>query len=333
MPVRRKEGALLAADIGGTKTHVGLFEPGRRRPRLMVAATYASAAHAGLADILESFIREHPQRFSTVTIAVAGPVIAGRSRVTNLPWRITTQALHKRFGWSRVTMVNDLAAMATAIPYLQSGETLALNTRRRRPGLNLALMAPGTGLGTALLVARPGGGYQGVASEGGHVDWAPIEAEDLDLWRFLQRRFGHVSAERIGAGDGLANIFDWLVATGSRPAPAGLAGIPAENRPQAITRGALENREPLCCAALDKYVRLLGATAGNLVLTGMATGGLFLGGGIPPKILPALKTPLFMEAFLDKGRHDQLMARTPVRVITHPYVGLLGTAIHGFQDL
>jgi glucokinase len=222
-------------------------------------------------------------------------------------------------------------ATGLAIPALMGKELRILNKGRQTKNQNLALMAPGTGLGQAWLIFK-GGRYDAVPSEGGHADYSPGEKEELALWAYLNNRFGHVSVERVLSGPGLVNIYQWLKASGRYKEPNWLRKRMEEKDPaKAVTDAALSRRQPLCNAALSRFVRIFGAVSGNLALTGMATGGVYLGGGIPPKILPTLEEGLFMAAFVDKGRFKQMLENIPVKVILNDRAAMLGAAQYAFQ--
>jgi glucokinase len=206
-----------------------------------------------------------------------------------------------------------------------------LNPGLPQPGGNLALIAPGTGLGQALLFAE-GEGYRPIASEGGHADFAPNDKAEVELWHFLHQRFGHVSIERVLSGQGLVNIFEWLRSCDDRePSQVVQQALDSEDPAVVITRHALDGDDALCREALQRLCRIFGAVAGNLVLTGMATGGVYLGGGIPPKILPVLKTDVFMEGFTAKGRFSDLMKTIPVQVICEDRTAFFGAVRRAYE--
>jgi glucokinase len=260
-------------------------------------------------------------------------VINGRSQTTNLPWDVSEVKIKKRFKWSQVGLINDLTATAYAVPFLNSRELLSLNKAKARKEQNIALVAPGTGLGKALLIFAEGQ-YIPVASEGGHADFSPNNEEEVELWRYLSQRFGHVSTERVLSGPGLLNIYSWLRNSKRFSEPAWLVRSMEENDPaRAITEAALTEKHPLCVASLNAFVSILGAVAGNLALTAMTTGGVYLAGGIPPKILPKLQEPIFMQAFTNKGRFEKFLERIPVRVILNDKAALLGAAHCAFGRL
>lgn len=324
---------VLAGDIGGTKTDLGLFFQGKRRPVAKVIETYPSREAPHLEAIIERFLDKHDGSIESACFGIAGPVIDGRSRTTNLPWEISEVKISKRFKWAQVSLINDLTATAHAVPLLSSREIFTLSQAKARQGQNLALVAPGTGLGKAILIFWDGQ-YIPVASEGGHVDFSPNNEKEVELWRYLHQRFGHVSVERILSGPGLVNIYSWLKDSKSFSEPAWLARKMKEIDPaRAITEAALTDEDPMCLAALDVFVSILGAVAGNLALTAMTTGGVYLGGGIPPKILAKLQEPIFMRAFTNKGRFKQLLEGIPVRIILNDKAALLGAAHCAFERL
>jgi glucokinase len=316
----------LAGDIGGTKTVIGLFQSGEKRPIAIKKPVYPSQEAKGLEEIVENFLTENPVKIQGACFGIAGPVIDGKVHTTNIPWVVSERRLKRRFGWPSVRVINDLAATAIAVPLLRSDELVALNSVRRRKDASIALVAPGTGLGQALLIFDKGR-YIPVATEGGHVDFAPNNEGDPRLWQYLHRRWGHVSVERVISGPGLVNIYDWLRhEAGDGDTDPMADQFKMMDPARAITEAALNHKNPLCAAALEKFVEVLGAVAGNLALTGLTLGGVYLGGGIPPKILPALTDGRFMDAFQNKGRFGRLLAKLPVRVILNPRAALLGAA-------
>ena len=333
MRKEKEEKVVLAGDIGGTKTNLGLFVEGKQRLLLKVLESFPSRESPDLESIVERFMERHPRPISSACFGIAGPVLRGRCKTTNLPWEVSEARLARRFGFPHVRLINDLAAMARAIPLLKGRELVSLNRARGEKGGNLALLAPGTGLGEALLVFHEGR-YHPLSSEGGHVDFAPSNEAEVDLWRYLKRRLGHVSVERVISGPGLVHIYSWLRDSGRYREPGWLKTRMTQAEPaRVITETALKKGHSLCVETLNVFVSILGATAGNLALTGMTTGGVYLGGGIPPKILPALKKASFMRAFTGKGRFAGLMKRIPVRVILNDKAALMGAAQCGLDML
>ncbi len=332
MTTLRKEAFVLAGDIGGTKTNLGLFARGKRRPAMKVLATYGSRDAANLGDIVERFVRGRDVSISSACFGIAGPVRNGRCKTTNLPWDVSEKKLRNRFGWDRVRLINDLEATAYAVPLLTKRELFALHEGKAAKRENIGLIAPGTGLGMALLVWQ-GGYYAPVASEGGHSDFAPKSEIEIALWKYLHQRLGHVSTERVVSGPGLFIVYCWLKYTGQGEEPEWLAERMNKGDPsKVISDAAIEEKDDLCAKALDLFVSVFGAAAGNLALTGLTRGGIYLGGGISPKILPKLKEGLFVKAFLDKGRFEGLLHQVPVRVILNDRAALLGAAHRALRD-
>lgn len=325
IPDHKRHG-VLAGDVGGTKTIFGIFAYGQEGLQLMEDETIPSREARSLGDLVARFIQNRPYLISSACFGIPGPVSRGRCCTTNLPWTVSESELKSRFGWSHILLLNDLAAMANGIPALRKRRFAALNRARIKPGLHRALLAPGTGLGVAFLLSR-GDGMEAMPSEGGHVDFAPSSEDEVQLWEHLRKRFGHVSLERILSGPGMVNIYEWLRDSGRHPEPSRLARqIEHGDAPAAITRAALEQNDPLCLETLRRFVSILGAAAGNVALMGMTTGGVYLGGGIPPRILPILKEGSFIEAFTDKGRFKPLMEKIAVRVVLDQQTALLGAA-------
>jgi len=322
----KKKTTVLAGDIGGTKTSLALFAAGEGLPLAMEIESYPSRESANLEKIVKKFLANRDAFISSVCFGIAGPVVNGRCKTTNLPWEVSEARLKKTFGWERVRLVNDLAATAMSIPLLNRREFSILNRGRPQEGGNIALVAPGTGLGQGLVTFHRGKAIP-LPSEGGHVDFAPNNELEVELWRYLQQRLGHVSVERIVSGPGLGNIYAWLRDSGRHPEPEWLKErLLQEDPAKVIAECGLGEKHPLCVEALRTFVSVLGAVTGNLALTGLATGGVYLGGGIPPKILPALKKGIFSKAFADKGRFRGLLEKIPVRVIMNEQAALLGAA-------
>jgi glucokinase len=331
MKSRKGEIIVLAGDVGGTKTNLGLFAARKRRPVARVVESFSSGGSPGLETIVESFLYKHRTDVCSACLGIAGPVVLGKSKTTNLPWEVSEVSLKKRFKWPHVRLLNDLTATAEAVPLLTNRERVALNEARAPRHQNLALIAPGTGLGQALMVFR-NGEYVPVSSEGGHVDFAPANEAEVRLWRYLRSMFGHVSVERVLSGPGLAHIYAWLRDTEGHREPVWLKGrLEQEDPAKVITEAALNQRQALCREALRVFVSVLGRTAGNLALTGTATGGVYLGGGIPPKILPALEEEGFAKAFVDKGRFEAYLKKIPLYVILNDKAALLGAAKVAFE--
>lgn len=317
---------VLAGDIGGTKASLGLFLKGKNRPELLAMESFSSRNSPDLETLIRKFLRAHPSPVSHACFGIAGPVANGESKVTNLPWRISEERIRKQFAFRQVRLVNDLTAMAMAIPLLRANECFPLNQMGSPQGRNLALIAPGTGLGQSILIYQRGR-YLPVPSEGGHADFAPANDVQMMLWQYLYRRYGHVSIERVLSGSGLANIYEWLRDSGRLKDPERAIQKLKEIDPaKAIAEAAMADKDPGCGEALNMFVSIFGAVAGNLALTGMTTGGVYLGGGISPKILPKLKENIFMQAFTNKGRFKGLLEKIPISVILNDTTALIGAA-------
>jgi len=325
---------LLAGDIGGTKTALAIYAPedGPRSP--LLEATFPSADYPSLEALALEFLTEHRLPVDRASFGVAGPVSGGRSKATNLPWDITVAHLKEDLGLGSAYLINDLEAVAHATPFLGPDDLHTLQAGEPDPEGALAVLAPGTGLGEAFLT-REGRGYRAHPSEGGHADFAPTDETGIGLLRHLLDRFGHASYERVASGLGLPNVYDYLREIGHAKASPKVAEelSRADDRAPVIVNAALADRErcDLCAATLDLFVSVLGAQAGNLALTALATGGVFLGGGIPPRVLPALERGGFVRAFKNKGRLSELMGRVPVHVILHKQVALVGAACYGLE--
>jgi glucokinase len=325
---------LLAGDIGGTKTNLAVFSPedGPRAP--LAEVTFPSADYPSLEALVFEFLAQVDLKVEQASFGVAGPVAAGRAEITNLPWVMEETQLREALNLSSVRLLNDLAAIAHAVPFLGPADLHTLNVGQPTPGGAIAVIAPGTGLGEAFLT-WDGTRYRPHASEGGHADFAPTNSFEVELLRYLQDRFQHVSYERVCSGRGLPNIYGYLKDSGYADEPVWLtkqlaaAGDPTP----VIVNAALDSERPceLCVATLNAFVSILGAEAGNLALKVLASGGVYLGGGIPPRILPTLEQKPFREAFRHKGRMSDLLARVPVHVILNPKVALLGAACHGLE--
>ncbi len=323
---------MLAGDIGGTKTNLALVALKEGILSIVAMDSFPSPEAAGLEEIIGRFLQKVRHTVSSACFGIAGPVIAGVSKTTNLPWIVAEQSIREHFRWSRVRLINDLVATANSIPLLSRDELHQLNESVPELEGNVGLVAPGTGLGIALLVFAEGGLHP-VPSEGGHVDFAPKNDRETELLRHLQGKMGHVSVERLASGPGLFTIYDWLRGTRTVHEPSWLSErLGNEDPSKVISEIGLAKRDPMCEEALDMFVSIIGSAAGNLALTGLTTGGMYLGGGISPKILSKLKEPVFLNSFADKGRFTDLLKRIPVRVILNDQAALLGAAACAFNE-
>jgi len=324
---------LLAGDIGGTKTNLAIYSA-ETEPRLpLVEATFASEDYPSLEAMVSEFLDQTNLPVEHASFGVAGPVVGTRATITNLPWVMDERHLEGKLKLSSVRLLNDLAAIAHAVPFLKPKDLYTLNVGQPASDGNMAVIAPGTGLGEAFLT-WDGSRYQAFASEGGHADFAPNTPLEIELLRYLQDRLGHVSYERVCSGSGIPNIYDFLKTSGHGHEPQWLAEklAAADDPTPVIANAALSEKPPeICLATLNSFISILGSEAGNLALKLMATGGVYLGGGIPPRILPLLKAPRFMKSFAHKGRLSGLLVDIPVHVIRNPKVALLGAACHGLE--
>jgi len=316
---------ILAGDVGGTNTRLALY---RREARGLLrgrTATYRSREHPGLDSILRDFLGAG-DAVERACIGAAGPVEGGRCRLTNLDWEVDEASLRRTLGVSEAYLVNDLQATASSLPFLQEADLATIKEGAADPRGNMAVLSAGTGLGEGFLV-RSGDGYIPLASEGGHVDFAPRDEREVRLHAFLRAMHGRVSVERVLSGPGLHDVYRFLrEAEGVAEEPGVSEEIAGEEPQQAIVRHGLAGGPGACAETLRIFCSLYGAEAGNLALQYLATGGVYLAGGIAPAILCALRRQEFLSAFLDKGRMRNLLSRVPVIVILDPAAPLLGAA-------
>ncbi len=315
---------LLAGDVGGTKTLLGLFQRAPLRPTAIAVRAYPTNEFARFTDMLRAFAGDvgSPARIEAIAVGVAGPVVHQRARLTNVAWDISADEIASWSG-ARAALLNDLEAMAASVDVLTADETIALQTGSPDPEGNAVVIAAGTGLGEAY-IHRVDGRLRPVPSEGGHADFAPRTDREIDLLRALRGEFGRVDVERILSGPGLLNLHRFTHA-GKRCAP--LAGVEPGDQPAAVSQAAMEGTCASCSEALDLFVSAYGSEAGNLAMRGVATAGCYVGGGISPKILPLLQRGDFMDAFRSKPPMDALLARIPVHVILNQEAGVLGAAV------
>jgi len=325
--------SVLAGDIGGTKTVLGFFRFAGGCPVPVAVESYASRAAACLEDHVDRFLKSYPHEPASACFGIAGPVIRGTAGITNLPWVISEAGLKERFGFGKVNLINDLGATAYGVTVPGVSEFAVLNPGLPEQDGAIGIIAPGTGLGTALMAYWDGKPVP-LPSEGGHVDFAARNLKELALLEDFLSRMPHVSLERLASGPGLFSIYNWLKEHYHRPEPAWLSERILTNDPsRVVSEAAIYDGEPLCVEALEMFVSILGSAAGNLALVGLTTGGIFLGGGICPKILPKLRDGLFMEAFCAKGRFRSLLSNIPVKIILNDQAALLGAARRAFEIL
>jgi glucokinase len=325
---------LLAGDIGGTKTVLAVFssEAGPHTP--LVEATFPSSRYGRLEAIVREFLEQNTWQIDRACFGVAGPVVAGTAQITNLPWEMSETSLKETFGWASARLQNDLESIAYAVPILEPNDVHTLNAGAPVAAGNIAVIAPGTGLGEAFLTREPTR-YRAHASEGGHASFAPSTDLEIGLLTYLRRELGHghVSFERVCSGLGIPNIYNYLKASGQAEEPAWLAAQLADAAdPTPVIMNSAIGKTATCAltvATLMTFVSILGSEAGNLALKVLSTGGVYLGGGIPPRILTVLEDPSFLKAFRHKGRFHDLLAGMPIHVILNPQAALLGAAAYG----
>ncbi len=322
---------ILAGDVGGTKTALAIFEFGPRGRSLVRSERYPSAAYRGLEEVVEVFLGgERPPE--AAGFGVAGPVRDGASRITNLTWTIDEKKLARATGIRRVRLLNDFVANALGLPHLSGRQLATLARGRGEPGGPIGILGAGTGLGQACLVSS-GGHHEVVPSESGHTDFAARDATEDRLVTFLRRQFGRATRERVLSGRGLVNLYEFFKAEKSARASRRVEEEfeKGGDRAAVISRFGLARKDALCRQALDRFVSIYGSEAGNCALEYRATGGVFIAGGIAPKILPALRRADFLRAFRAKPPMEALLAAVPVRVVTEPRLGLIGAAAEAYR--
>jgi glucokinase len=322
-------GLVLAGDIGGTKTNLALFSVQGEKLRAEMVRTFQSKRYSGLLPVLREFLSGDPHRIEAACFGIAGPVVDGVVKTSNLPWVVDSGELSRALKVDPVHLLNDLEASAYGIFTLEDDEFFVLNEGTMRHSGNKALIAAGTGLGQAIL-HDDGRCFRPLATEAGHADFAPRDDLEIELLRYLIGRFGHVSYERVLSGPGLFNIYSFLKETGKFEEPKWLADrFAAEADDSAvISQAALAGAAEICVKALNLFLSMYGAEAGNLALRANSVRGLYVGGGIAPKILDRLKDGTFMRAFVDKGRYRDFLAAIPVQVIRNERAALRGAAYY-----
>lgn len=325
---------VLAGDVGGTKTLLQLVEVGEGGiSHAVYERRFDSPVHEDFNALLQEFlyaaefIPAASQPVAAACFGVAGPIRGQHAKITNLPWRIDAGAVGAEFGIAKVSLINDFVAVGCGIEALRESDLAVLQAGEVEQFGTRAVLGAGTGLGEGILVWRDGH-YQALPSEGGHVDFAPLDADQIGLLHYLQPLFGHVSYERILSGPGLVKICDYVIDTGlETPTADFLDSMRGGEAAVAVSEYGMAGRDPAAQRALEMFVAIYGAQAGNLALTTLAHGGVYVAGGIAPKIFAKLKDGLFMRAFNDKGRFADLMRKMPVKVVMNPKVGLLGAAL------
>lgn len=318
---------ILAGDIGGTKTNLGVFNIKDQVLEPVETAQFSSQEFPDLESIVQAFLDKHNFEIQHACLSIAGPIVDGQCRTTNLPWAVDYRDVTKRLGFEKVWLINDLEANAHGITHLKDDEFIILHAGKPGSRGNACVVSAGTGLGEAGMFFN-GDGHIPFACEGGHTDFAPRSDEEIDLFKYLRRDHQHVSYERVLSGMGLYNIYSFLRDTNRYEEPQWLAEeLSAVDDPSAaISQFALEGRSEICVKALDIFVDIFGAEAGNAALKFMAFGGVFIGGGIAPKIQAKMREPIFLNSFFNKGRMRVILERMPVKIIMNTKTALLGAA-------
>lgn len=323
---------VLAGDVGGTKTNLAIYSasgPGMLDP--VAEETFHSHEFDGLKPMVAAFLGGHRERVSAAAFGVAGPVTGGVARTTNLPWTVDAQELAAAIGCPRVRLMNDLESTGYGALFVKAEGLLVLNPGTPQPG-NRAVIAAGTGLGQGLL-CWDGRRHYPSGSEGGHVDFGPQDEREIGLLRFLMKELPRVSWERVVSGPGLHNVFRYLDEDLHRPvAPAVRERMRQEDASEVIGEAGVDGSCPTCVEAVELFIKLYGSQTGNLALTALAVGGVYVGGGIVTKLLPKVTSGNFLAAFLDKAPHRALMEKTPLWVLLDPKTSQLGAA-HAAMEL
>jgi len=325
---------ILAGDVGGSKSNIALFNESADQPaRPLNQKSFPSKQYESLDVIVRDYLAEHPADIQFACFGIAGPVVGARVETPNLAWVVDGDSLTRTISGARVDLINDLEATAYGIEGLKEDQLYTLNEGDQMRTGSRALIAAGTGLGIAAIF-WDGQRYRPIASEGGHMDFAPRNEPEIDLLRYLNQKFSeHVSCERVLSGPGLFNIYSFLRDTKRAEEPDWLAAeIASGDRTAAVSMAALAGKSELAVRALDLFVEIYGAIAGNLALLLKSVGGLYIGGGIAPKIIEKLKDGAFMRTFKDKGRMSSLVASIPVHVILDDKTALYGAARCAFNN-
>lgn len=316
---------ILAGDIGGTKTNLAYFLAEGESLTLKVAESYPSQRYHNLEEVVGRMLSEHPAEITGAAFGIAGPVVDGRSKLTNLGWDVDSRSVSHLLHLDSVGLINDLQATAYGALRLAQNDTFVLHAGVPQPKAPIAVIAAGTGLGESALI-WDGKQYRAIPSEGGHTDFGPRTEVEIDLLRFLTRKYGRVSYERIVAGPGFVNLYEFFRSRASYPEPAWLKEKLLSSDPAAtISRAGVEGKDQVCTEVVETFASVYGAEAGNLALKILATGGVFVGGGIAPKILPMIQKH-FMTAFVRKGRYTGIMNQMPVSVVLNERTALMGAA-------
>ena len=323
---------ILAGDIGGTTTRLGIFSKIKGPLAPVAKKDYPSQKYACIEDIVNTFLAEQKQQGSRACFGVAGPVKDNTATITNLPWTIQTQTLQLKTALEDIALLNDLEAMGYAIPTLDKASLVTIHDGIPEKNGVKALIAPGTGLGEVFLI-WDGKKYRAHRSEGGHTEFAPRNDMQAALLTYLRKKYDHVSYERVCSGMGLPNLYNFYRDSGKFDEPVALAAAMqgVEDVTPIIVDAAIREPEknPICVAVVDLFTSILAAQAGNLALTVSCYGGIYIGGGIPPRISKFINRRQFVAAFQDKGRLTPMMSNIPIHLINQPDIAIIGAACHG----
>jgi len=327
---------LLAGDVGGTKTRLAVYDTARGLHSPLFGQTYASDEYSSLESMSQEFLQNHRLTVQAACVGIAGPVVEGEAVGTNVRWRVRTDALSAALGADAVWVLNDLEALAYAVPDLGAESLATLRAGEPAERGVIAVIAPGTGLGEGFLIWQ-NGRYRAMPSEGGHADFGPNTSLQVELLAYLRAKLGHVSTERVCSGLGIPNIYRFLRDQGHAKEPEWLATtlMSADDATPVIVNAALDENVScdICQRTLEMFICILGTEASDLALTVMATGGVYLGGGIPRRILSALRGPVFLKSFDSKGRLAYLLRQLPVHVILDPHAAVFGAAAYGLHRI
>jgi glucokinase len=320
---------ILAGDIGGTKTNLALYEFKDGILELVSSTKFVSAAYSKFSEIIDEFKEKYPNvKIKSACFGIAGPVLNGECKTTNLPWeKITVEEIREHLGTKKVAMLNDLAITAYGMLYLNDDELISLNPKAKAQKQSCCVIAAGTGLGQGILY-YDGVQYHPMATEGGHTDFAPQDVLEDALLKWLRDRYPeHISYERVLCGEGIYTLYSFLKEYTHLEEPLKMLNIEDKvDKSAMISKCALEDSDLLCLKTLELFCKIYGAEAGNLALKSLSMGGVFIGGGIAPKILPLLQNGIFMKAFLNKGRFKSLLEKMEVKVSLNQETALLGAA-------
>jgi glucokinase len=321
---------VLAGDIGGTKTNLAVYEAYQGKLILKAESTYPSSSFSSFTEIIKKMHSDHPDiKPQRICLGVAGPVLNGKVELTNLDWNLDSNEILHETDASEVALINDLEATAYGLAALDENDFITIHQGEVEYPGNLAIIAPGTGLGEGGLYWN-GSSYHPFATEGGHTDFGPRTRDDIDLMEFLAAKYGIVSWEKVIAGPAIADIYEFLRERSSAKEPTWLTeSFEKGDRSALISEFAIDEKDAVCMQTMLTFVRYLARQSSNLVLTMKATGGLYLGGGIPPKIAPLLVQPSYYHNFLDADRMQHLLKKVPLKIIRNSKTAMIGAALYG----